>query len=67
MGEYIQQNQTTEEGGSKPSRRSGYLKSVSSGKAYVRGFDVKKPGTTVNLDAPKARTTETQARYWRTI
>ena len=30
---------------------------VSSGKAYVRGYDVNNPGT-VNLDAPKPRTTE---------
>ena len=31
---------------------------VSSGKAYVRGYDVKNSGT-VNLDSPKPRTTET--------
>ena len=33
---------------------------VSSGKAYVRGYDIETPGT-VNLDAPKPRTTETQS------
>ena len=33
---------------------------VSSGKAYVRGYDIDNPGT-VNLDAPKPRTTETQS------
>lgn len=55
-GVYLE-NQTTEEGGT-PSQNLAILK-VSPGKAYVRGFDVKKPGTT-NLDAPKARTTETQ-------
>ncbi|AOV62054.1 virulence-associated structural protein [Synechococcus phage S-CAM7] len=48
----------TTEGGSKPSEDLAILK-VSSGKAYVRGFDIKNPGT-VNIDAPKARTTETQ-------
>lgn len=49
--------QTTEEGGT-PSPNLAILK-VSPGKAYVRGFDVAKSGTT-NLDAPKPRTTETQ-------
>ncbi len=51
-------NQTTEEGGT-PSPGLAILK-VSPGKAYVRGFDIKKTGTT-NLDAPKPRTTETQS------
>ena len=51
-------DQTTE-GGSKPSKDLAILK-VSAGKAYVRGFDIKNPGT-VNVDAPKARTTETQS------
>ena len=46
------------EGGSTPSPDLAIIK-VSPGKAYVRGFDVKNPGT-VNVDAPKARSTETQ-------
>ncbi len=49
----------TTEGGSKPSEDLAILK-VSAGKAYVRGFDIKNPGT-VNVDAPKARTTEAQS------
>ena len=47
--------QTTEQGAT-PSEDLLTVK-VSSGKAYVRGYDVKNPGT-VNLDAPKTRTTE---------
>ena len=46
------------EGGSTPSDDLAILK-VSPGKAYVRGYDIEKPGTT-NVDAPKARTTENQ-------
>ena len=41
--------------GSQPSDDLAILK-VSSGKAYVRGYDISNPGTT-NLDAPKPRTT----------
>ena len=44
------------EGGSDPSEDLALIR-VSSGKAYVRGYDIDNPGT-VNLDAPKARTTE---------
>ena len=50
--------QKTEDGGT-PSPDLAIIK-VSPGKAYVRGFDVKTPGT-VNVDAPKARSTETQS------
>ena len=50
--------QKTEEG-STPSADLAIVK-VSPGKAYVRGYDIKTSGT-VNVDAPKARTTETQS------
>ena len=43
--------------GSDPSEDLALVR-VSSGKAYVRGYDIKNPGT-FNLDAPKTRTTET--------
>ena len=45
------------EQGNTPSEELATIK-VSSGKAYVRGYDVANPGT-VNIDAPKPRTTET--------
>lgn len=48
--------QKTDEG-SDPSDDLAIVK-ISSGKAYVRGYDLKNPGT-VNLDSPKTRTTET--------
>ena len=50
--------QKTEQGGT-PSPDLAILK-VSPGKAYVRGYDVRTPGT-VNIDSPKPRTTETQS------
>ena len=55
-GGIYEENQTTDQGNT-PSEDLVTVK-VSSGKAYVRGYDVKNPGT-VNLDAPKPRTTET--------
>ena len=48
--------QLTEEGNT-PSDDLAVVK-VSSGTAYVRGYDINKPGTT-NIDVPKPRTTET--------
>ncbi len=48
--------QLTEEGNT-PSDDLAVVK-VSSGTAYVRGYDINNPGT-VNIDAPKPRTTET--------
>ena len=48
--------QKTEQGAD-PSDDLAIVK-VSSGKAYVRGYDIKNPGTQ-NLDSPKPRTTET--------
>lgn len=45
------------EGGSDPSDELAIVK-VSSGTAYVQGYDIRTAGT-VNLDAPKARTVET--------
>ena len=53
-GGIYQADQKTEDG-STPSDDLAILK-VSPGKAYVRGFDIKLPGT-VNVDAPKPRTT----------
>ena len=55
----IYNSEQTTEGGSSPSPDLAILK-VSAGKAYVRGFDIENPGT-VNIDAPKARSTETQS------
>ena len=53
-GVYTSKQKT--EGGSEPSEELALIR-VSSGKAYVRGYDIKNAGTT-NLDAPKPRTTE---------
>ena len=47
-------DQLTDEG-TQPSDELAIVK-VSSGKAYVRGYDINNPGT-VNLDTPKPRTT----------
>ena len=55
-GGIYEEGQLTEQG-SVPSSDLAILK-VSPGKAYVRGYDIKNPGT-VNLDAPKPRTVET--------
>ena len=54
-GIYTEDQKT--EGGSTPSEDLAILK-VSPGKAYVRGYDIPLPGT-VNVDAPKPRTTAT--------
>ena len=53
-GVYTADQKTSE--GSTPSDDLAIVK-VSSGTAYVRGYDVRNPGTQ-NLDAPKPRTTE---------
>ena len=58
-GGIYQPDQKTEQGGT-PSDDLAVLK-VSRGKAYVRGYDIPVAGT-VNIDAPKPRTTETVAR-----
>ena len=55
-GGIYQEDQATEDG-STPSDDLAILK-VSPGKAYVRGYDISVPGT-VNIDAPKPRTTGT--------
>ena len=54
-GGVYQANQTTDQG-AVPSEDLAVVK-VSSGKAYVRGYDISNPGT-VNLDVTKPRTTE---------
>ena len=51
---YTAADQLTDEG-TQPSDELAIVK-VSSGKAYVRGYDINNPGT-VNLDTPKPRTT----------
>ena len=53
-GVYTAEQKTSD--GSDPSDDLAIVK-VSSGKAYVRGYDVNNPGTQ-NLDSPKPRTTE---------
>lgn len=56
-GVYTADQKTSQ--GSDPSEDLAIVK-VSSGKAYVRGYDVANPGTQ-NLDSPKPRTTENVA------
>ena len=55
-GGVYKESQLTEQG-NEPSEDLATIK-VSSGKAYVRGYDVSNPGT-VNIDTPKPRTTDT--------